>query len=50
MSSIFFLKKTCCIVNLNLCHCWFGRDVTATMLVVKNKIISLLWQFNSIFR
>ena len=28
---------------------WFARDVTVAMLVVKNKIISLLWELNSIF-
>ena len=25
-------------------YCWFARDVTAAMLVVKNKGISLLWE------
>ena len=30
-------------------NCWFARDVTAAMLVVKNKSISLLWEQNSIF-
>ena len=30
-------------------YCWFARDVTAAMLVVKNKSISLLWELNSIF-
>ena len=35
---------------LILCYyCWFARDVTAAMLVVKNKSISLLWELNSIF-
>ena len=29
--------------------CWFAHDVTAAMLVVKNKSISLLWELNSIF-
>ena len=29
--------------------CWFARDVTAAMLVVKNKRISLLWELNSIY-
>ena len=29
--------------------CWFVRDVTAAMLVIKNKSISLLWDLNSIF-
>ena len=29
--------------------CWFARDVTEAMLVVKNKSISLLWELNSIF-
>ena len=28
---------------------WFALDITATMLVVKNKTISLLWELNSIF-
>ena len=28
---------------------WFASDVTAAMLVVKNKSISLLWELNSIF-
>ena len=28
---------------------WFARDVTAAMLVVKNKSISLLWELNSVF-
>ena len=30
-------------------NCWFAGDVTAAMLVVKNKSISLLWKLNSIF-
>ena len=30
-------------------NCWFARGVTAAMLVVKNKNISLLWELNSIF-
>ena len=30
-------------------NCWFTRDVTAAMLVVKNKSISLLWELNFIF-
>ena len=30
-------------------QCWFERDVTAAMLVVKNKSITLLWELNSIF-
>ena len=30
-------------------YCWFARDVTAAMVVVKNKSISLLWELNSIF-
>ena len=30
-------------------YCWFARDVTAAMLAVKNKSISLLWELNSIF-
>ena len=30
-------------------NCWFARDVTAAMLVVKNKSISLLWELNSVF-
>ena len=25
-------------------YCWFARDVTAAMLVVKNKSITLLWE------
>ena len=28
--------------------CWFASDVTAAMLVVKNKSISLRWEMNSI--
>ena len=28
---------------------WYAGDVTATMLAVKNKNISLLWELNSIF-
>ena len=28
---------------------WFAHDVTAAMLVVKNKSIFLLWELNSIF-
>ena len=37
--------------NLTHCssYCWFARDVTAAMLVVKNKSTSLLWELNSIF-
>ena len=30
-------------------NCWFARDVTAAMLVFKDKSISLLWELNSIF-
>ena len=29
-------------------YCWFASDVTAAMLVVKNKSISLRWEMNSI--
>ena len=28
---------------------WFASDVTAALLVVKNKGISLLWELKSIF-
>ena len=31
-----------------LSYCWFASDVTAAMLVVKNKSISLRWEMNSI--
>ena len=31
------------------CSCWFARDVTAAMLVIKNKSISLRWELNAIF-
>ena len=30
-------------------YCWFAGDVTASLLMVENKIISLLLQLNSIF-
>ena len=40
----FFPKK----VSLKEQHCWFASDVTAAMLVVKNKNISLRWEMNSI--
>lgn len=30
-------------------YCWFARDVTAAMVVVKNKTVSLRWELNSIF-
>ena len=30
-------------------YCWFARDVTAAMLVVKDKSISLFWELNLIF-
>lgn len=47
MRSIYLLKKTCCIVNLDLSHCWSARDVTvAILVVVKNKSISVLWKLN----
>lgn len=46
MRSIYLLKKTCCIVNLDLSHCWSARDVTMAILVVKNKSISVLWKLN----
>ena len=29
-------------------HCWFASDVTAAMLVVRNKRVSLRWEMNSI--
>ena len=39
------------IVNwLYLYTTWFARDITAAMLVVRNKSISPLWKLNSIFR
>ena len=38
------LKKTCCILNLDLSYCWSARDVTAPILVVKKKSIFLLWE------
>ena len=31
-------------------NCRFTHDVTAAMLMVKNKCISLLWELNSIFK
>ena len=38
------------VVTSTPCYnCWFARDVTAAMLVVKNKSVSLLWELNSIF-
>ena len=37
------------IMDATPLNCWFARDVTAAMLVVKNKSISLLWELNSIF-
>ena len=37
------LAKVFCEFN-----CWFASDVTAAMLVVKNKRISLHWEMNSI--
>ena len=30
-------------------YCWFARDITAAMLMVENKSISLLWELNAIF-
>ena len=30
-------------------YCWFAGDVTAAMLVVKNKNNSLLWELNYFF-
>ena len=30
-------------------YCWFARDVTTAMLVVKNESISVLWELNYIF-
>ena len=29
-------------------NCWFASDVTADMVVVKNKSVSLRWEMNSI--
>ena len=42
-------RKLCTVAWGNSRYCWFARDVTAAMLVVKNKSISLLWELNSIF-
>ena len=39
--------EECC--KLKIPYCWFARDVTAAMLVVKNKSVSLRWELNSIF-
>ena len=30
-------------------NCWFARDVTVALLMVKSKSVSLLWELNSIF-
>lgn len=43
--TVVFRMRT--INNLLPQHCWSARDVTAGMLVVKNKIFSLLWELNS---
>ena len=37
------------VTKANMGYCWFAHDVTAAMLVVKKKSISLLWELNSIF-
>ena len=34
--------------HLIIAYCWFANDVTAAMLVVKNKRVSLRWEMNSI--
>ena len=45
--------KFCAVVAIYFAiirsYCWFARDVTAAMLVVKNKTVSLRWELNSIF-
>ena len=46
MRSIYLLKKTSCIVNLDLSHCWSACDATVAILVVKNKSTSVLWKLN----
>ena len=38
-----------CKLDFQRGYCWFVRDVTAAMLVVKNKNTSLLREVNSIF-
>ena len=43
------LRVRCDIVGISFIgYCWFASDVTAAMLVVKNKSISLRWEMNSI--
>ena len=37
------------VTRVKTLYRWFARDVTAAMLAVKNKSISLLWEINSIF-
>ena len=44
-----FERNTLYIFRLIHGQYWFAHDVTAAMLVVKNKSISLLWELNSIF-
>ena len=39
----------CIMGDMQVAYCWSARDVTAAMLVVKNKSISLIWELNSIF-
>ena len=42
------IKETITI-EIIMCQSWFARDVTAAMLEVENKGISLFWELNSIF-
>ena len=39
-----------CSIDWRISNCRFARDVTAAMLVIRNKNISLHWELNSIFK
>ena len=45
----YFMENNQESVHKIIINCLFVRDVTVTILVVKNKSIYLLWELNSIF-
>ena len=49
LHGVFFLENNQESVHKIIINCLFACDVTATMLVVKNKSIYLFWELNSIF-
>ena len=47
---VYVLRQTTLMYLDIYSYCWFASEVTAPMLVVKNKSISLRWEMNFILK